>query len=72
MDKTPSGDNITVTAKELEILRLLAKGFSSRTIAGRMGLKPETIVWYRKGLHLKFDVHSTAELLVKAMEYGIL
>lgn len=37
-----------------------------------MNVRPETIVWYRKQLHLKFDVHSTAELLVKAIEQKII
>ena len=73
MDNRQAGEKtIAVTSRELEILRLLAKGYSSTKIAGEMGLRPETIVWYRKGLHIKFDVHSTAELLVKAIEKDIL
>lgn len=72
MDSTKPEAIIVVTPRELEVLRLLAKGFSSNKIAEELGLRPETIVWYRKGLHIKFDVHSTAELLVKAMEQRIL
>ena len=71
MDSTAS-EQINLSARELEILRLLAQGLSSVSIAGQLGLKPETIVWYRKGLHIKFDVHSTAELMVKAKEMNFI
>lgn len=61
-----------LTDRELQILRLLAQGQSSTKIAEALELSPSTIMWYRKRLHLKFDVHSTAELVVVATKQGIL
>lgn len=72
MDYKKTKDATIITPRELEVMRLLAKGLSSNKIAKEMHLSPDTIIWYRKGLHLKFDVHSTAELLVKAMEQDLL
>jgi len=61
-----------MTERELQILQLLAQGQSSTKIAKALGLSPSTIMWYRKRLHLKFDVHSIAELVVAATEQGII
>lgn len=58
--------------RELQILRLVARGLSSTKIAKTLQLSPSTIMWYRKRLHLKFDVHSTPELVVAATRQGIL
>lgn len=71
-NKQKDENTYVVTPRELEVLRMLAKGYSSTKIAAEMGLRRKTIVWYRKGLHIKFDVHSTTELLVKAIEKNIL
>lgn len=61
-----------LNGRELEILRRIAKGQSSTQIAEALHLRPNTILWYRKRLHLKFDVHSIAELVVAATEQGII
>lgn len=61
-----------VAKRELEVLQLLSRGYNTPRVAAEMNVRPETIVWYRKQLHLKFDVHSTAELLVKAIEQKII
>ena len=61
-----------MTERELQILQLLAQGQSSTKIAKALGLSPSTIMWYRKRLHLKFDVHSTPELVVAATKQGLL
>ena len=61
-----------MTERELQILQLLAQGQSSTKIAKALGLSPSTIMWYRKRLHLKFDVHSIAELVVAATKQGLL
>ncbi|MBR1569139.1 MAG: helix-turn-helix transcriptional regulator [Bacteroidales bacterium] len=72
MDSNMQPSEIKVTGRELEILRLLAKGLSTPKIAEELKLGTETILWYRKGLHRKFNVHSTVELLFKAMELHII
>ncbi|MBQ9451632.1 MAG: helix-turn-helix transcriptional regulator [Bacteroidales bacterium] len=65
-------EKVSLTRRELDVLRLLAKGYTSTKIAESLGLKPPTVMWYRKRLHKKFKVHNMAGLLFKAMEQKIL
>lgn len=72
MEHDEATTQISLTDQEVAILRLIAAGQSTNKIADTMGLKPPTVMWYRKRLHKKFDVHNVAELLYKAMEQKIL
>lgn len=72
MDTNEVFPSMKITARERQILCLLAKGKSTKAMASELNLSPETIIWYRKQLHRKFGVHSTAELLMKAVEYKLL
>lgn len=65
-------DSPDLSAREKEILDLLAKGYTTSQIAEGLGLSAETIKWYRKKLLVKFDVANSAELVVKAKEEGII
>ena len=65
-------EKVSLTRRELDVLRLLAKGYTSTKIAESLGLKPPTVMWYRKRLHKKFKVHNMAGLLTKAFAQGIL
>jgi DNA-binding NarL/FixJ family response regulator len=60
---------IELTRREGELLRLLMRGYTSVEIADKMCLSYETVRGYRKTLHLKFDVHNSAELMQKANEF---
>ena len=62
---------ISLTDQEVAILRLIAAGQSTNKIADTMGLKPPTVMWYRKRLHMKFKVHNMAELVHKAGEFHL-
>ena len=72
MEHDEATTQISLTAQEIAILRLIAAGQSTNRIAESLGLKPPTIMWYRKRLHNKFKVHNMAELLYKAIEQKIL
>lgn len=62
----------SVTAREKEILDLLAKGYTTPQIAEGLGLSAETVKWYRKKLLVKFDVANAAELVIKAQAGGLI
>ena len=72
MERDETTANPTLTDQEIAILKLIAAGQSTNRIAESLGLKPPTVMWYRKRLHDKFKVHNMAELLMKAMEQKIL
>lgn len=61
-----------LTARELEVLTLLASGNVNKTIADRLYISPKTVEKHRASLMAKLDVHSMAELLVYALKEGLL
>ncbi|MBQ9661108.1 MAG: tetratricopeptide repeat protein [Bacteroidales bacterium] len=65
-------DTPKLSAREREILDLLAKGYTTPQIADGLGLSPETVKWHRKKLLVKFDVANTAALISTAKELGLL
>ena len=70
--KPAGAGDIQLSAREKEILDLLAKGYTTPQIAEGLGLSPETVKWYRKKLLVKFDVANTAELTSTAKDMGLL
>ena len=63
---------ISLTEQEVAILRLIAAGLSTNKIAESLGLKPPTIMWYRKRLYAKFDVHNAAAFSTEMNRRGII
>lgn len=62
----------TLTRREKEILKLIAKGLKSNEIADQLFLSPYTVDTHRKNLLTKFEVNNTAILVKKAGEFGLL
>ena len=71
-DGEESKEEPSLTAREAEILPLIAAGMTSPRIADKMFLSLATIKWYRKKLLQKFEVANTAELISKAKEKGLI
>ena len=65
-----TGDKLT--ARELEILRLAAKGMSNKDIALRLGLSLRTVKGYLADLFLKLNVASRTEAVIVGLRKGIL
>ncbi len=63
--KTPSALNI-LSPTELEVLRLLSQGRSTKEMAAERGVSVETIATHRKRISRKIRAHSTAELVAAA------
>ena len=61
-----------VTAKEREILGLMAMGFSTKEIASRLNISFHTVESHRKNLRLKFDAKNSSELLMKVIQRSML
>lgn len=58
--------DILVSQRELEILRLVAQGFSNKQIAHQLFISVHTAITHRKNLIEKFEVKNTAELIKEA------
>jgi two-component system, NarL family, response regulator NreC len=61
-----------LTAREREILQLLAEGKSNKDIAVLLNLSSHTVETHRRNLHDKLNFHSFAELILYALRKGII
>lgn len=61
----------SLTPRETEILRLLARGYSNQQIADTLFLSKRTVENYRLNLSLKLDAKNTAGLVKYAIELGL-
>ena len=60
------------TQRELEILRVLATGLDTATIAGHLGIAPHTVEWHLRHVMEKLQVHSKLQALVAAVRLGLI
>lgn len=62
---------MTLSNRQRQILAFIVSGRSNKEIAADLGLSIETVKAYRKNICSKFNLHSTAQLAVFAMEHGL-
>ena len=60
-----------LTNREMEVLRLITMGKTSKEVADRLSLSVETVRSYRKSMMRKLGVRNIASLIHVAMEEGI-
>ncbi|MNT62585.1 Oxygen regulatory protein NreC [compost metagenome] len=71
--KRPSGSTtMQLTARQLEILRLIARGESTRSIADGLGLSVKTIEAHRSQIMHRLQIHDVPGLVLFAVREGII
>jgi DNA-binding NarL/FixJ family response regulator len=60
-----------LSPRELEVLRLICDGLSNRAIAEKLGLSVNTVAVHRANIMKTLDVHKTAELVMYAIQNGL-
>jgi len=60
-----------LSAREIQILRLIALGRSNKEIASLLGLSANTVAVHRTNLMAALDVHKAAELVLIAVRAGL-
>jgi NarL family two-component system response regulator LiaR len=60
-----------LTARELQVLRLVAGGHSSASVAAVLGIRVRTAETHRRNLMAKLGVHSAVELTLLALRRGL-
>jgi DNA-binding NarL/FixJ family response regulator len=60
-----------MTGRELQILTLVAQGYSSPQIAGMLQLSAATVDRHRANLMQKLDLHSVPALVLFAARSGL-
>lgn len=61
-----------LTARECEVLRLLAQGMTSGEIGAALGLANKTVQTHRLNILQKMGLHSTTAAVVTAIRQGII
>jgi DNA-binding NarL/FixJ family response regulator len=62
----------TLTLREIEVLQLLAKGYTNRQIAEHLSLSPRTVEGHRANLSGKLGLRSRVELVEYAEKHGLM
>jgi DNA-binding NarL/FixJ family response regulator len=62
----------TLTAREVDVLRLLSRGYTYSEIGVRLGISPHTVTSHIKNSYRKLAVHSGAAAVTRAAELGLL
>ncbi|MCW2622588.1 MAG: DNA-binding response regulator [Frankiales bacterium] len=60
-----------LTARETEVLRLVAKGLSAREVAERLGLSHRTVENHVQNTFAKLHLHNRSQLVRYALEQGL-
>ena len=65
-------ENASLTAAEIEIVRLIADGMTTKEIASRKNVSFHTIMTHRKNIFRKARVNNASELVMFAIRAGII
>jgi DNA-binding NarL/FixJ family response regulator len=61
---------IELTARELELLKWVAQGYSNKAVAREMSISPNTVKYHMKSVLQKLGVQNRAEAVATAMRAG--
>ena len=64
--------NIHLTRKEFDIIRLIARGLTTKEIAAKDFLSVHTVNTHRKNILKKLGINNTSELIMYAVKTGII
>ncbi len=70
VEKSATGAEVEITEREVEILTLIAEGFSSKQIGEKLFISPRTVDTHRTNLMNKLDIHNVAGLIRFALKNG--
>jgi len=66
------GSGSPLTEREIDILRLIAKGLSFNEVGDSLDISPHTVVTHVKKIYRKLAVHSRGEAVFEAGQMGLL
>jgi DNA-binding NarL/FixJ family response regulator len=68
----PPPSDAVLTPREIELLKLTAKGLSFDSVGEILGISPHTVVAHVKKIYRKLAVHSRGEAVYEASQLGLL
>jgi DNA-binding NarL/FixJ family response regulator len=66
-----SGDEEELTARQREILQLIAEGHTKQEIARSLNISPKTVETHREQIMARLDIHDVAGLVRYAIKIGL-
>ena len=60
-----------LTGRELDVLKLIAEGFSNKEVAEQLFISHRTVDTHRTNLMKKLDAHNVAALIKFAIKNGL-
>ena len=69
---TPESYSAGLSAREAEVLRLVATGLTNAEVAEKLFLSSRTVEWYLGSIYRKLGLHSRTEATRFAVEHGLL
>lgn len=70
-ERESDGGHTPLTARQLDVLRLLAKGYSNKAMAHSLLLSEPTVKLHLASLRRIFNATNRTEVLVKALKLGV-
>ncbi|MGE0076272.1 MAG: response regulator transcription factor [Bacteroidales bacterium] len=70
--KVETENDITLTKREFEMLKLIAEGYSTKDLALKFDIKLTTVIFHRNNLREKFNARNCPEMVSKAYKAKIL
>lgn len=70
--QTAVPDEVVLSERETDVLKLVAKGYVNKEIAQKLGISPATVGTHIKNLYRKLAVHSRVQVVRVAQERGLL
>jgi FixJ family two-component response regulator len=61
-----------LTARELQVLTLIAQSYSSKAVAQKLGIAFKTVVCHRAHIMAKLDIHELATLVRYAVRQNLI
>ena len=69
--RTRAGGPVGLTARESDVLGLLAQGLPNKAIAAQLGISPKTVGNHIEHIYTKLGVTNRAGAAMRAMEHGV-
>jgi DNA-binding NarL/FixJ family response regulator len=69
--KTEAQQGAHLSDREMEVLRLVAKGYLNKEIADKLSISPYTVGSHVKSLYLKLSAHTKVQVVRAAQERGL-
>ena len=66
-----TGGTGRLTARELDVLRLIVRGLTNKEVAAHLGISVTTAISHRKNLQEKLRIHTVAGLTLYAVMHGL-